>query len=88
VYIDRIISYTQRSSANKTITQANFGELIEAAEQLPLEEQEDLIHILKNRLRDRKRAALVKDIAEAQQEFIQGKCKPMTPEQIMGEILL
>ncbi len=69
------------------MTQATFADVIEAAEQLPLEEQENLIHILKNRLRDRKRAELVKDVAEAQQEFAQGKCKPMTPEQIMGEIL-
>jgi hypothetical protein len=69
------------------MTQSTFADLIEAAEQLPLEEQEDLIHILKNRLRDRKRAALVKDVAEAQQEFAQGKCEPMTPAEIMGEIL-
>jgi hypothetical protein len=67
--------------------QSTFADLIEAADQLPLEEQEDLIHILKNRLRDQKRAKLVKDVAEAQQEFVQGKCNPMTPEQIMGEIL-
>jgi Spy/CpxP family protein refolding chaperone len=77
------------------MTQVTFADLIEAAEQLPIEEQEDLIHILKNRLRDsakptvheRKRAELIKDVAEAQQEFAQGKCKPLTPEQIMEEIL-
>jgi hypothetical protein len=69
------------------MTQATFADLVEAAEQLQLEEQEDLIHILNNRLRDRKRAELIKDVAEAQQEFAQGKCKPMTPEQIMGELL-
>jgi hypothetical protein len=69
------------------MTQATFADLIEAAEQLPIEEQEDLVHILKNRLRDRKRAELIKDVAEAQQEFAQGKCKPLTPEQIMEEIL-
>jgi hypothetical protein len=69
------------------MTQSTFADLIEAAEQLPLEEQEDLVHILQNRLRDRKRAALVKDVVEAQQEFAQGKCKPLTPQQIMEEIL-
>jgi hypothetical protein len=40
----------------------------------------------KNRLRDQKRAKLVEDVAEAQQEFSQGKCKSVTPEQIMEEI--
>jgi hypothetical protein len=69
------------------MTRATFADLIEAAEQLLIEEQEDLVHILKNRLRDRKRAELIKDVAEAQQEFAQGKCKPLTPEQIMEEIL-
>jgi hypothetical protein len=69
------------------MTRATFADLIEAAEQLPIEEQEDLVHILKNRLRDRKRAELIKDVAEAQKEFAQGKCKPLTPEQIMEEIL-
>jgi hypothetical protein len=70
------------------MTQVTFADLIEAAEQLPIEEQEDLVHILKNRLRDRKKAELIKDVAEAQQEFAQGKCKPLTPEQIIEEILL
>jgi hypothetical protein len=56
--------------------QATFTDLIEAAEQLPFEEQED-----QNHLRDRKRAKLVK-------EFAQGKYKSVTPEQIMEEILL
>jgi 3-methyladenine DNA glycosylase/8-oxoguanine DNA glycosylase len=69
------------------MTRATFADLIEAAEQLLIEEQEDLVHILKNRLRDRKRAELIKDVAEAQQEFAQGKCKPLNPEQIMEEIL-
>jgi len=69
------------------MTQATFTEILEAADQLPLEDQENLIHILKNRLRDQKRAEIVKEVNEAQQEFAKGQCKPATPEQIMGEIL-
>lgn len=68
------------------MTPTTFADILEAAEQLSLEEQENLIHILKNRLREQKRAELVKDVCEAQQEFEQGKCKPVTPEQIMKEI--
>ncbi|MBC1194832.1 MAG: hypothetical protein EWV49_14675 [Microcystis aeruginosa Ma_QC_Ch_20071001_S25] len=67
--------------------QTTFAEILEAAEQLPLEDQENLIHILQNRLRDQKRTELVRDVQEAQQEFAQGQCQPMTPEQIMEEIL-
>ena len=69
------------------MTQTTFADILEAAEQLPLEDQENLIHILQNRLRDQKRAELVRDIHEAQQEFAQGKCKPVTPEQIIEDIL-
>ena len=67
--------------------QTTFAEILEAAEQLPLEDQENLIHILQNRLRDQKRTELVRDVQAAQQEFAQGQCQPLTPEQIMEEIL-
>jgi hypothetical protein len=69
------------------MTKANFAEILDATEQLPLEDQENLIHILKNRLRDQKRTELVKDVYEAQQEYAQGQCQPATPQQIMEEIL-
>ncbi|GCA73586.1 hypothetical protein MiTe_00403 [Microcystis aeruginosa NIES-2520] len=67
--------------------QTTFAEILEAAEQLPLEDQENLIHILQNRLRDQKRTELIRDVQAAQQEFAQGQCQPLTPEQIMEEIL-
>ncbi len=71
----------------KMAIQTTFAEILEAAEQLPLEDQENLIHILQNRLRDQKRTELIRDVQEAQQEFAQGQCQPLTPEQIMEEIL-
>ncbi len=64
-----------------------FLDILEAAEELPREDQENLIRILQNRLREQKRAELVKDVHEAQQEFAQGKCQPITPQQLMEEIL-
>ena len=69
------------------MTQISFAEILEAAERLPYKDREDLIRILQNRLRDEKRADLVKDVREAEQEFAQGKCQPVTPEQLMKEIL-
>ena len=65
----------------------NFGDILEAAEQLPLEDREDLIRILQNRLREQKRADLIKDVRESEQEFARGECQPVTPEQLMKEIL-
>ena len=64
-----------------------FGEILEAADELPIEDQETLIAILKNRLRERRRAELLKDIREAEKEFREGKCQPATPDELMREIL-
>ena len=69
------------------MAQINFVEILEAAEQLSLEDREDLIRILQNRLREEKRIDIVKDVKEAQQEFAQGNCKPVAPEELMKEIL-
>ena len=69
------------------MTQISFADISEAAEQLSLEDREDLIRILQNRLREQKRSDLLRDVREAQQEFAQGKCQPVTPEQLMKEIL-
>jgi hypothetical protein len=68
-------------------SKTTFAEILEAADQLPIEDRESLIDILQNRLRDRRRADLVRDVREAQQEFAEGKCQAVTPEQLMKEIL-
>ena len=64
-----------------------FGEILEAADELPTEDQEALIAILKNRIRERRRAELLQDIREAEKEFREGKCQPATPDELMREIL-
>jgi hypothetical protein len=69
------------------MTKTTFAEILESADQLPLEDQENLIVILQNRLRDRQRSERVRDVREAQSEFAEGKCRPVTPEELMKEIL-
>jgi hypothetical protein len=69
------------------MTVTTFTEILEAADQLSPEDQESLIDILQKRLRDNRRAALVRDVQEAQKEFVEGKCKPVTPAQLMEELL-
>ncbi len=64
-----------------------FGELLEAADRLSLEEQETLMGILHRRMIERGRAELARDIQEAQKEFQAGKAKPVTPDKLMKEIL-
>ncbi len=43
---------------------ARFGEILEEADGLPLEDQETLIEVLQRRMRDRRRAQLARDIEE------------------------
>jgi hypothetical protein len=69
------------------IVETTFAKVLEAADQLLPEEQEDLIHILQKRLHDHRRFELIRDVQEAQQEFALGLCKLVTPEQLMEELL-
>lgn len=66
---------------------AAFNEVLESADRLSLDEQETLTDILHRRRIDYQRAELVKDIQYAQQEFKEGKCKPVTSSELMKEIL-
>jgi hypothetical protein len=65
----------------------SFGEILEAADHMAQEDQETLIEVLKSRLRDRHRAELVKAVQEAQAEYQRGECRPVAPDELMGEIL-
>ena len=67
--------------------ETTFTAIVDAADRLSSEDQENLIDILQKRLRDRHRAELVNDVREAQQEFTEGKCQVVTPAQLMEEIL-
>jgi hypothetical protein len=64
-----------------------FGEVLEAADRLSPDEQQELIAILHRRLAQAGRQQIAADIQDARQEFAAGKCRPATPEEIMREIL-
>jgi hypothetical protein len=64
-----------------------FGEVLEAADQLSLEEQETLTDILQQRISERRRQELAAEIVAARQEFEAGTCRPVTPDELMTEIL-
>jgi len=50
----------------------SFGEILEAADRLSLEEQEALIDVLSRRAADRRRDQLARDIRKARSEFKAG----------------
>lgn len=63
-----------------------FAEVLEAADHLSQEEQEELIAILRRRLTQAARQRLAAEIQEARQEFTDGRCLPATPDEVMREI--
>lgn len=68
-------------------TTVSFGEVLEASDQLSLDEQHNLIEILQRRLRERRRVIIAKNIQAAKKEFEQGDCQSVTASEIMKDIL-
>lgn len=64
-----------------------FGQVLDWADALSLEEQESLVSILQGRLREQRRAELVKAVKEARAEFKAGKGRPASPSEIMKKLL-
>jgi len=64
-----------------------FGEILEAADNLPIGDQESLRDILTKRIIERRRDELLQEIREAREEYEAGKCKPVTPDELMAEIV-
>ena len=64
-----------------------FGEILEVVDTLPLEEQETLIEVMRRRVIERRREELAREVQDAQQEFQAGHCRPVTPDELVAEIL-
>lgn len=64
-----------------------FGEILDAAEGLSMDDQEVLIKVLRLRMIDRRRHELVQEVRQAHQEFKKGECRPITPSKLMKEIV-
>jgi hypothetical protein len=65
----------------------SFGEILEDAEKLTPEEQEELLDILSRRITERRRLSLAQDARSARSELGKGQCRPATPDELMAEIL-
>ncbi len=63
-----------------------FGEILEAADKLSVQEQESLLDILRRRLVERRREEIAGDIREARKALDAGRCRPSTPDEIFDEI--
>jgi len=63
-----------------------FGEILEAADHLPQDEQEELVAISRRRLAQAARQRVAADVQEARREFSAGRCSPAAVDELMREI--
>ncbi len=66
---------------------ATFGEVLDAADQLSLDERAALIDILRRRIADERRQQLLADVQEARAELAAGGGRAVTTDELIGEIL-
>lgn len=64
-----------------------FGQVLESADSLSLDERESLISVLQRRVADERRAELIAAVKEARREFKSGRCRPARPDDILKRIL-
>ncbi|WP_437226319.1 hypothetical protein SH661x_004522 [Planctomicrobium sp. SH661] len=62
-----------------------LDDVLDAAEQLDLDAQAELVAVLNRRIAERGRKRATDTIAQARQEFTAGECRPMTPSEILRE---
>jgi len=63
-----------------------LAEVLEAADQLTMEEQETLIEVLRRRFVDLRRRQIVREVEGSRAAFAAGECKPASVRDIMKDI--
>jgi hypothetical protein len=65
---------------------ATFDDVLEAIEHLPVEQQADLVDVVRRRLAERARKQIVADAREARAEHQAGKTRATSVDDLMREI--
>ena len=63
-----------------------FDEVLDAIEHLPVEQQEDLVDVVRRRLAERGRQRIVADAREARAESAAGKTSATSIDELMREL--
>lgn len=63
-----------------------FDDVLDAAEQLPKQQQEDLVDVIRRRLAERGRQQIIADAQDARVEHAAGKTRAMSIDELMSEI--
>lgn len=64
-----------------------LNDVLEIVDRLSLDEQKELLLIVRNRMAARRRDELVASVERARREFAEGKYRVSTPEEIVREAL-
>jgi len=62
-----------------------FADVLDAAEQLDVEAQAELVAVLSRRLAERGRERVATTVAQARREFATGRCQSMTAAELVRE---
>ena len=65
--------------------QKTFADVLDAAEELDIDSQAELVAVLNRRLAERGRERVVASVAQARQEFAAGQCEPLSAAEIVRE---
>lgn len=65
----------------------SYGQVVDSIEALPDAQQESLLELLRKRLAERRREALIKSVQAARKEFKAGKLRPASPAEILRKVL-
>jgi len=64
-----------------------FADVLDAAEQLDLDAQAELMAVLSRRLAERGRERVASSVADARREFAAGQCQATTAHELIREAL-
>jgi hypothetical protein len=65
---------------------ATFQQALEMVEELPDEQQQDLVEIVRSRQRERRREALAASVEQARRELARGEVQRGTVDDLLAEI--
>lgn len=64
-----------------------YTEILDAVEALPLDEQDEISHLIQMQIIERKREALADEIHDAYKEYSAGTIKPQSVDDVLNDIL-
>lgn len=64
----------------------SFADTLEVVESLPVEDQEEIVAILRRRLSAQRRAEIIESVRESREDFEAGRYRVVTPEELTREI--